>query len=266
MAADPIKISFCTIGFQKNKWGRDRAIERPLHEILPILAEAGYDGVEIWWPHLAGLSRDEREQVRELLVALGLSVAMVSPYFDFTTSQASAQQSMTQALEVLEEAELLSARGIRVFTGKTSSQDATDEQWNRCGRALAHLCDHSAATGILWCLETHSRNLTDSVEGTLRLLQIADRPALKVIFQPSTFKDGHGQALTALAPHIAHVHATNSRAGKACRLADGDMDWRQIVQSLSRAGFRGYISVEWFGEDPQVVAREEAAYLRGLLG
>ena len=264
--AGQIKLSFCTIGFQKNKWGKDRVIERPLHRILPILAEAGYDGVEIWWPHLAGLSRDEREQVREQLVELGLSVAMVSPYFNFTTSEQTAQRSMAEALEVLEEAQLLSARGIRVFTGKTASRDATDEQWSRCAKALVRLCDHSSAAGTLWCLETHAWNLTDSVEGTLRLLQLVDRPALKVIFQPSTFKVQHMTALTALAPHTAHIHATNGRDGKACRLADGELNWPRIIQGLSDKGFSGYISVEWFGDDPQAVARDEAAYLRALIG
>ena len=81
-----MKSSMCTIGFQKNKWGRDRSVEIPLREILPILSEAGLDGVEIWIDHLAALDDKGREQALRQLQQLKLGVAMISPYFDFTTS------------------------------------------------------------------------------------------------------------------------------------------------------------------------------------
>ena len=113
-------------------------------------------------------------------------------------------------------------------------------------------------------METHSRNLTDTVTGTLRLIELVGRPNLKVIFQPSTFHPDELVALEALAPHTVHVHATNSRDGKASTLSEGDMDYRIILGRLRERSFDGFVSVEWFGEDPAGAARREAKFLRSL--
>ena len=82
----------------------------------------------------------------------------------------SAEQSIEHGLAVLEEARLCRARSIRVFTGKVGSADATGEQWARAARSLQRLCDASREDGILWSVETHARNLMDTVQSTLRLI------------------------------------------------------------------------------------------------
>jgi sugar phosphate isomerase/epimerase len=258
--------SFCTIGFQKNKWGKDKRLETPLAAILQVLAEAGYDGVEIWADHWMLATPPEQEAILAQLADLTLRVAMISSYYDFTTSDESAGQSMTNARRILDAARRLGSRGIRLFTGKTASRDATPAQWSRCARCLQQLCDESAADGILWCLETHSWNLMDTIEGSLRILREVGRPNIKLIFQPSTFGGDYMAALDALAMHAAHVHATNHKGKERALLADGEIDYRAVIGGLRRFGFDGFISVEWFGDDPAGVARKESPYLRELIG
>jgi 3-dehydroshikimate dehydratase len=259
-----MKISFCSIGFQKNKWGKDRVVERPIREIIHLVADAGYDGIEIWEPHVRELNEAELREVRELLQIRGLAAPMLSPYFNFTTSEETAAKSMEDARAALQLARVLPAAAIRVFTGKTGSQDATEEQWTRAADCLRQLADESAADGIRWAAETHSWNLMDTVEGTLRLVNAVNRPNFGVIYQPSTLTPGHMAALEKLAPHIFHVHATNSRDKKGCRLADGEMDYREIISGLRRIGFEDFISVEWMGENPEEKLQTEAPFLRSL--
>jgi sugar phosphate isomerase/epimerase len=259
-----MKISFCSIGFQKNKWGKERFVERPIREIIQQVADAGYDGIEIWEPHARGLGDAELQEVRELLDNRGLAVPMLSPYFNFTTSEQTAAKSLEDARAALRLARQLKAAAIRVFTGKTASQDATEEQWTRAANCLRTLADESAADGIRWAAETHSWNLMDTVEGTLRLVNAVNRPNFGIIYQPSTLAPGHVAALEKLAPHIFHVHATNSRNKKGCRLADGELDYREIIGGLKSIGFHNFISVEWMGENPEEKLHTEAPYLRSL--
>jgi 3-dehydroshikimate dehydratase len=260
-----MKSCFCTIAFQKNKWGRDRQVEKPLNEILPILAECDYDGVEIWGEHLLSLDEHAREVVQRQLEEYKLQVAMVSPYFDFTTSDEAADTCMRHAGEVLGLARTLKSRGIRVFTGKTGSADATTVQWERAVRCLQGLADQSDGDHILWSCETHPNNLMDDVESSLRLMREVNRENVRLIYQPSTFGEDYLRALDLLGPFISHVHATNHKDGERASLEEGDMNYRSIVAALRRFSFDGYISVEWMGDDPEAMARREGPYLRKLI-
>jgi sugar phosphate isomerase/epimerase len=260
-----MKLSFCTIGFQKRKWGSDIVVEIPLPEILTELAAAGYDGAEIWAPHLAALSDAALGEVRAQLVDLGLAVPMISPYFNFTESEESTAQQMASARRWLAVARRIGARGIRCFTGYTGSADATPEQWARAARCLRELATEAAGDGIVMAVELHSRNLMDTLEGTHRLLGEVNHPNLGVIYHTGNFHDQHPDALERLFPVICHIHAINKRNGKACGLAEGEIDYPQFIAALRKGGYKGFLSVEWFGDDPSGVARREVAYLRGLL-
>lgn len=260
-----IRLSFCTIAFQANKWGRDRRVETPLEDILPILAEAGYDAAELWGPHVGELSDENLDAVREQMERLGLAAALVSPYFDFTTSEERAAASIELGRETIEQARRLGARGVRCFTGKTGSDEATEAQWARAVDALRTLAD-AAGDDLLLVLETHGHNLMDTVDSSLELLGRADRGNVGLIYQPTTFgPDGCLDAMERLGPHIRHVHASNRRDGQRAFLDEGDIDYGKVFAGLERLGFDGYVSVEWMGDDPAGTARREAQCLRRLL-
>ncbi len=257
-----IRTSFCTIAFQKNKWGRDRTVEAPLVEILPVVAEAGYDGVEIWGPHVADLDEKGLQAVESALQADGLAVAMVSPYFDFTTDGDRAAASVAEGRALVPPARRLGSRGIRCFTGRVGSEEATEEQWVRTVACLRDLAD--GAPDLLWALETHDRNLVDTIPAALRLVEEVDRANVRLIFQPGTFPEAYMEACRALAPVSCHVHATNRAGGGRSGLEAGDMDYGAVFACLAEADFDGFVSVEWMGEDPAGAARREGPYLKRL--
>ncbi len=260
-----IRICFCTIAFQRNKWGRDRTVERPVARVLPLLADAGYDAVELWAPHVTDLGEAGLTAVEAALAETGLEPAMVSPYFDFTTSDETAEASLAHGREVLALARRLGGRNVRCFTGKTGSAEATPAQWDRAVRCLRALADAAAGDGIGLALETHSRNLMDTVASARDLVERVARANVGLILQPGTFAADPLGATRALAPLARHVHATNRKDGERARLEEGAIDWSAVLAILVDAGFGGAVSVEWMGEEPEAVARHEAAALRRLI-
>jgi sugar phosphate isomerase/epimerase len=143
------------------------------------------------------------------------------------------------------------------------SADATDHQWNLAVSSIQQLADD--ARDLTWALETHPRNLMDTVPATRKLLERIDRANVGLIFQPSTFTPDELQAADALGTAVRHVHATNTNDDGKCLLAEGIMDYPAILSRLEALGFDGYVSIEWMGENPREVARREAQYLRKLL-
>ena len=67
-------VCFCSIAFR----------DRPLAEIIPLLAAAGYDGVEIWANHLDGKSDAELDDLRRLASDHGVRPTVLAPYFWLT--------------------------------------------------------------------------------------------------------------------------------------------------------------------------------------
>lgn len=101
----------------------------------------------------------------------------------------------------------------------------------------------------------------DTPDGAERLLELVARPNFRLIFHPSLFGAGAEAAWSRLRKHVHHVHATNGDAG----LAAGPVDYPALLDRLRSDDWNGALSVEWFGDEPEAVARREAAYLRRLL-
>jgi len=49
-------------------------------------------------------------------------------------------------------------------------------------------------------------------------------------------------------------------------LADGAIDYPRLLAALRRLGYAGWLSVEYFGDQPAERCQREADYLAGLLG
>jgi len=254
-----MQVSMCTIG-----WRQDRRsyqgpnLARPFPEVLAAIRAAGCDGAELWGPHVAAVGV---EAVRADLQRLGLQAPMLADYFNFTRSAETAAASLAHGHAVIAAAAALGAPAVRIFTGNHRSADATPEQWERCAACLRELCAAAAPHGIVLAAELHDWNLMDTPAGAERLLALVDRPNLRLIFHPSLFGTGTMAAYARLRPHIQHVHASNGERA----LADGPAPWPDLVARLRADGWSGFLSIEWFGPDPEAAALRECAYLRRLI-
>ena len=261
-----MRSCLCTIGFQgKSRWDDDPVIEVPIDECLRRIKAWGFEGAEIWYRHVWKHSAEGLNQVLAQLETLGLGAPMISSYYDFTSSDESCEKSVLHAREVLVTARRLKIPNIRIFSGPKGSKDVDEAGWDRAAKALQMLCDEAGSIGL--CLETHPRNLMDTVEGTRRLLNLVARPNLGLILQPSTFVPDELAAIRSLGPFTRHVHATNHCPGPdgrpvAVGLGEGEMDWKQILQILAQGGFNGYVSLEWLAEGLDKAGPRAARFLR----
>jgi sugar phosphate isomerase/epimerase len=257
-----MRICACSIAWQQlGRWDDEPVIQVPLIEVLPTLAAWGYDGVEIWEPHSRSAEPDNGTGLRAALAAAGLSVPMLSGYFNFTRSAAEAAASLAHGHRVLARARAIGAAAIRIFTGNHRGGDASPEQWDRCVGCLQELADAAAADGIRLAAELHDWNLMDTVDNALRLIGRIDRPNAGLIFHPSLLAPDPLPGLRRLAPHVFHVHCTNPGG----TLASGSIDYPALIAALHAIGYDGWLSVEHFAADYAERLPMERDYLAGRL-
>ncbi len=214
---------------------------------------------------------------------------MISPYFDFTGSEAKWLSSLSVAKRYVQYAVVLGCPLIRVFTGVVGSGDISNKVWKTAVEGLKVISSIAEDQGISLALETHPGTLTDTVESTLKLIEDVGAPNLKVNLDIYHFWDAAEDfriPLDKLRKHIVHVHAKNTNLSAAQRrsnphlllhdkeaaqefygivgLREGGLPYEEFFRDLLTGGYEGYVSIEWFGDAPSRAARSELEYLRSI--
>jgi 3-dehydroshikimate dehydratase len=235
-----VKTSFCSIAYKF----------RPAVGILEVIRDvraAGYDGVEVWWPHVEGKGDAELAEIRAAAAEAGLAIPMLSAYLgNFNLAMTNYDEMIARARAAAPVAVKLGAPLLRAFVGWTcecSSLTAGEDYWQFNLRGFREMAAIAADHGLTIAMETHERTLVDSVGGVRRMLAEADG-RLRVNFQLDDMARNSGlpdgvevyEALKPLVVHM-HVHLAAPDSPEAGEL-------RRILAAMRRAGFGGFVSIE----------------------
>jgi len=234
----------------------------PPEELIPKVAEWGYDGIELWggrepkpdqpnWG-LEGRSLDEIKELKRLIEDHGLKVPAISTYFKFTESEQSYKRSIENGRRYCKIARILDAGIIRVVGEGVPSSKMTEEKWKVFIRGLRDLAKLGEDYDLIFALELHENTPHDTVLGQLRCIWQTDSDRIRCLYQPTTLTSTEPEvdqlwALDKLFPYIVHVHMQTSTAFKYDTLRsrwNDHVHWSQILSELRRRGYEGYASVE----------------------
>jgi sugar phosphate isomerase/epimerase len=271
-----VKICFGTINVR---------YRLPIEEILPRVAELGYEGVEIWGPHLDGKPDEELATLAREARDLNLAIACLTPYFCFTGTKEMWEASLGIARRFIHYAQVLGAPLVRGLTSVgielkdykerpiakleswAPSEKATEEQWEETIRAYRTITAEieKAAGDVTFAMETHGNNLTDTLAGCRRLLAAVKSPHLKLLYQNFLGRDPI-DGLDEVYDDVVHVHVqyVGGRGKK----------FLPVVTRLAEKGYEGWVNVEFTdalaeGQGLEVLwanARRDLALVREAAG
>jgi len=239
-----ITIALCSIAFRDD----------PIEELIPRIAQSGYDAVEIFGKQLEGKSDDELKQVRTVADQHNLGIVSVAPYLSFTQDQAAFDESIERGRRFVHYANVLGAEKFRTFTDVGPSgvggTVATREQWAQGIKGLKELT--AMDRDIRFVLETHAKTLADSLSNIERVLDEADEPNLEVLYQPSSnfFHDyGLVESYHRLKPSIAHMHLHNNNKETGEHwIEQGELDMAGFLQAIRDDGYDESVAIEYCGK------------------
>ena len=253
-----MKTALCTIAFK----------ELSIEAVLDLASEAGFDGVEPWGrpPHIPHPYDAERmAKIAESVRVRGLVVSQYGSYANPLSSEFA--QEMEDALRAAAD---LETDTIRVWAGRTGSEDASDEDWVSAIDGFQVFADRAAEASVRLVLEMHNGYLSDSAEGSLRLVAGVDRENFRLNYQPNYAHEADRVMAEAerAAPYVAAVHAQNylnPGSNERSLVSGGFVDYPTVLGLLSRAGFDGFLEVEFVRKEaPNEALKADADYLRSL--
>jgi len=276
-----LNVSLCTISFRHELMS--------FQDLVRFASHAGFDGIELWGVHAMSLLRNapmETARIIRDLERFGVKITMLSDYIDIFADEHAYADQKKKWQKLLSMARLFQTGNVRIFAGNKASLRTGEEEWRLCVRRLRELAELAADSGKNVLIETHPNTLADSLESTLRLLHEVNHSHLRVNFDFLHVWESGCDPLVgyrALEPWIDNFHAKNitdrsrlhvfeplnvyspsgTRQGMT-PLADGAVNYAEIIETLIRGEVAKPISIEWFGNEPYRIVKAELAWLRSL--
>ena len=234
----------------------------PVADAVGLLAEAGFQAIEIWYEHLLH-SGERTAAVAAALSASGLACTLHCPIIDVnicSTNPVMAEASLGLYLRALEAAAELGARVFVFHPGNLfSSFDPLEAYWRRLAECLQRVLAANRAPTLLAVenMEADKDNeVVKSAAGLARALAPAGWKNAGVCWDSTHLitTQANLEFLEAV-PRVDHVHLSDARleadgtARKHLRLGRGSLDLRGLL-AHPRAREAAIVSLETVLIDP----------------
>lgn len=232
-------------------------------EIVMLAADAGLEAIE-WGGdvHIPPGAVTRAAQVAQSTTDAGLAVASYGSYF-----RAGADEELAP---ILDSAEALGTRRVRIWAGSVDAFEATDADWARTVDRLRSAAAEAGERGIDLALEFHSGTLAATAPSTLRLLDEVGSPYLSTYWQPTigASVDAVLEEYRALAAHTSAAHVFSWwPKHERLPLRARDALWTRFFAEAGAAESPPRDAlIEFVPNDDPAVLSSEAATLRGYLG
>jgi sugar phosphate isomerase/epimerase len=245
-----------------------------LDDFLVRARALGFDAVMLMAkrPHLSLLDHDAdaRRRLRHRLAGLGLRVACLAGYTDFSMSAdrpdiPAREMQLLYVRELCRLAHDLECDLVRIFTGFDHPAASYDQQWNGCVAALQECSRQAAPLGVTIGVQNH-HDLAGHWQSLLDLLADVNEPNCKACFDawsPALHGDDLAEAARQMAPHTVHTtvadyvrrprfryqpplvnYAREADAVRAVPMGEGFIDYRTFLRVLGENGFKGHVAYE----------------------
>jgi sugar phosphate isomerase/epimerase len=238
---------------------------RSIETCIDLAADQGFDGVEILHRQMQREDNDYLQRLKRRAFLLGLDLCGFSTHQTFMSpNKETRQKNVDHTIRCIELAYALGIPTMRVNTGTWGTSKNFNELMKNKGiePPLKGYTDEDAfpwvIDGLGACLKAAERcgvtmglenhwGLGRTAKGVLRVVDAVKSPWLQVTLDTGNFLENIYEQLEALAPRACLVQAKTYYGGGIWYTLD--LDYNRIVGILRKAGYRGYISLEFEGNE-----------------
>jgi len=261
---NPIAVS--TYSF----WRYNANSKLKIEDCIALAGDLGFDAVEILEKQMDRKDGAYLRSLKRQALVSGLALCGLSTHQGFVSPDA--QERKANVAITVASIELAYALGIptvRVNTGRWGTTEDFDELMKNRGmepplpgysdedafpwviQSLEKCLPAAEKCGVVLGLENHW-GLARTPEGLLRIVNAVRSPWLGVTLDTGNFLEDPYGRLDKIAPRATYVHAKTYYGGGVWYTLD--LDYGRIAAILRRHRYRGYISLEYEGQEDAATA------------
>jgi len=246
-------------------------IRYAIEDAIGVVAEAGFDGVDIWGgrPHVyrQDYSRAQLEALRDSIQGFGMSVSSFMPaFYRYPHSLSSPnpvvrRDSVQYMLDCLENAVQLEAEILLVVPDHSLFGQTRDDSFKRMLESVDEVARHAQKHPIKLGLEVLHGDETDLVntsQDAMDIIAALGHDNLGVVVDTGALnlsKETMRSVLQTTAGRLLQVHVNDNNGHEQQNLipGDGNYDFEAMLDELKTDGYTGFISAELskdYGADP----------------
>lgn len=254
--------------------------DTPVKDVLSLMKENGYDGVEIAWvpkghPFYWGKDVDVSE-VRDISKSLELEVCSICPFwpakYDLANVSNEVRKNAISYLKnTIDAADELGAKVIVVVPSAVFKEPSGsfEMEWKSCVGSLKEVGSYAAGKNVVLAIEPLIRFLSyfiNRMDQGLELIRSTGSEGLGVmadVFHMNVEEKTIEGAIEKARDKLVHVHVSDSNNMVP---GSGHLNFKSIFRTLKSISYDGFISGELGvdkGEAPKAT-REMIEYLRNI--
>ena len=271
----------------------------PLSEIIPRLADLGYQGLELnaetgpWGaPHVTPeLGLQERAAIRQLVQDYSFEISSISAHISLIDADDLARQQHVDFVKgCIDLATDVGTNIVHAISGLPPTGVAKEQAWEWLVESITACAGYAAARSVSFGIEADEIMLVASMADLGQLMADLETAKLHVNFDAShsiPMGEDPAEWVKTLNSRIVHVHLKDVRPREPSKkqaslfgipvefeyppLGKGLIDWPQLFSALRQINYSGFLSVEYaahhFGyrEDSWEVAVEAKRFIDNLL-
>lgn len=254
-------IAVATYSFWRFKDGLKLKIE----DCIVKAAQFGFDGVDILHMQMHREDDSYLQKLKRLALINGVDLCGLSIHQGFVSPDKDVRQKhIDHTIKCMELAHKLGIPCMRLNTGRWRTTKSFDLLMKNRGiepplpgytdedaypwviESIEKCLPAAEKFGVLLALENHW-GLGLTPEGLLRIVKAVNSPWLKILMDTGNFLEDPYDKLEMIAPYTVFVQAKTYHGGGIYYTLD--LDYDRIAKILKRHGYRGYISLEFEGEE-----------------
>ncbi len=271
----PNPIAVSTYSF----WRFKEDLKLPIETCIDEAAEMGFDGVEILHIQMEKESNDYLQNLKRRALINGIDLCGMSTHQSFVSpDKAKRQKNIKHTIKCVELAYKLGIPIIRINTGRWGTTKSFDKLMENRGieprlpgytdddgfgwviESIEKCLPAAEKCGVILGLENHW-GLARTPEGLMRIVNAIDSPWLKVLLDTGNFLEDPYDKLEQCASQTVFMQAKTYYGGGIWYALD--LDYPRIARIMRKHNFRGYVSLEFEGnEDYKTAIPKSLALLR----
>jgi sugar phosphate isomerase/epimerase len=219
-----------------------------MEEFFVKAAELGVRGVDVTTYWLKSTDAEYLNSLRHLAFKNGLGFSGAAIRTEMCQSDATKRDEQIKNIQRWTDAtDRLGASHLRVFTGDVPAGATTEQGITWVVEVMKAACEYSAQRGITIGIESHHGLSARALE-IVQVMQRVNSPYAGINLDISNFEakadEDMYSDIVACIPYATHVHVRD-HFGATGRPIDLERVWKMFAG----AGYRGYTSVEYEGEE-----------------